>query len=302
VISLGLIATVNAQRNDRNHSDKHDHAVARNDRNVGTDRGSRNDRIVSTRTIPNRVVTTQVNRTNRYTPTSVRRDNYRVPYTTNNYRNTRRFEERRYFLMGGPRYRTIPYSYSSVYYGGRPYYYTHGLFYYMLDGFYQAIYPPFGIRVRTLPYGYVPLNIGRNPYYYYNGIYYRKYDNLDYEVIQPPVGAVVTSLPQGSKAVLLNGEKFYELNGTYYKEGTNENGQLTYTVVGKNGTINNSDDGQTQQPLTYKVGDLVPELPSGCKLVNLNGEKLYVSPDDIYFKEVRDGNQISYKVVGNTLQ
>ena len=301
IVALSVAFTSNAQRNDRDHSERHEHQVARNDRNSGSDRGIRNDRTNSIRTEPYRNSTSSVYRNNRYTPTNIRRDNDRFPFTTT-YRNDRRFEERRYYLMGGPRYRTIPYNYSSVYYGGRPYYYNRGLFYYMLDGFYKAIYPPFGIRIRTLPFGYTSIYIGTNPYYYYNGIYYRRYDDLNYEVIQPPVGAVVTSLPAGSKAVLLNGEKFYELNGTYYKEGTGENGRLTYTVVGKNGAINNTDDGQPQAPISYKAGDVVPELPSGCKIITLNGEKFYVSPDDIYFKELRDGNQVSYKVVGNSTQ
>ena len=53
----------------------------------------------------------------------------------------------------------------------------------------------------------------------------------------------VYNLPEGAKAVILNGEKLYELNGTYYKEDRDSKGQTIYTVVGKNGEVNNTDEG-----------------------------------------------------------
>ena len=46
-------------------------------------------------------------------------------------------------------------------------------------------------------------------------------------------------------------------------------------------------------------GDIVNELPAGSKTVTLNGNKYYVSPDDVYYEETAGpNNTIRYKVVG----
>ena len=121
------------------------------------------------------------------------------------------------------------------------------------------------------------------------------------------MGATVSSLPKGAKSVVLNGEKLYELNGTYYKEGRNSKDEVIYTVVGKNGEINNSDKVITllpaitmyaTPPASLQMGDIVSQLPEGSKTVTINGEKMYVSPDDTYLKEESDGGVVQYRVVG----
>lgn len=207
--------------------------------------------------------------------------------------------DRRIYVMNAPRYNYRPYNSISIYYGGNPYYYSDGLFYDYYSGYYQPIYPPYGIRISSLPFGFSRIYVGVNPFYYYNGIFYREYDR-NYEVVDAPLGAAVRSLPRGAKSVMINGEKFYELNGTYYKQGKNEKRKKIYTVVGKHGEINNSesenvtDDGQS----TFENGDIIHQLPEGSKIVTLDGEKLYVTPDDIYLKEEVNGNQVEYKVVG----
>ena len=46
-------------------------------------------------------------------------------------------------------------------------------------------------------------------------------------------------------------------------------------------------------------GDIVNELPAGSKTITLNGNKYYVSPDDVYYEETAGpNNTIRYKVVG----
>ena len=121
------------------------------------------------------------------------------------------------------------------------------------------------------------------------------------------MGATVYSLPKGAKSVILNGEKMYELNGTYYKEDRNSKGQVIYTVVGKNGEINNTDNSYnnvpgnndvTTPPASLQMGDIVNQLPEGSKVVTINGEKMYVAPDDTYLKEESNGGVVQYKVVG----
>ena len=131
------------------------------------------------------------------------------------------------------------------------------------------------------------------------------------------MGASVYNLPQGARSVILNGEKLYELNGTYYKEDRDSNGRTIYTVVGKNGEVNNTDEGDLNNTDNYsndntnndntlneppssslQIGDTVTQLPEGSKVVTINGEKMYVSPDNTYLKEETDGGVVQYKVVG----
>src|SRR5205085_11448749 len=98
------------------------------------------------------------------------------------------------------------------------------------------------------------------------------------------------------------GEKFYELNGTYYKEDRNSKGKVVFTVVGKNGEIDNTDDSSPEPESSsvhpYRVGDIITDLPEGSRLVTINGEKLFVTPDETYFRQQIDGNTSTYKAVG----
>ena len=242
------------------------------------------------------------------------------------------YNNRRYSFMYGPRYNVLPRSFVSINFGGYPYYYNSGLFYGYYGGFYQPIFPPFGLQIGMLPYGYYSFYLGGYPYYYYNGIYYQQYDNY-YEVVDAPLGASVYSLPQGAKAVILNGEKLYELNGTYYKEDRDAKGQTIYTVVGKNGTVNNTDEGSVtnngnnlnngtpnsqdpnvnqnpgnsgsdqpsatpQSPAPLELGDIITQLPQGSRTVTINGEKMFVTPDNSFLKEETNNGVVQYEVVG----
>lgn len=198
----------------------------------------------------------------------------------------------------GPRYYGVPHGSISITFGGNPYYYSGGSFYRPYGGYFQMTMPPIGIRIGMLPIGYIPIYVGPDPYYFYNGTYYRRYDDRSYEVVDAPMGAQLSSLPKGAKSVLVNGEKFYELNGTYYKEDRNSKGRVVYTVVGKNGEIDNTDEAPAP-PAGPGVGDKVSQLPSNSKSVILNGEKLYVAPDDTYYRAESDG---SFTVVGIATQ
>jgi len=42
----------------------------------------------------------------------------------------------------------------------------------------------------------------------------------------------------------------------------------------------------------------VDNLPADCKTVVVNGNKYFVSPDDVYYEEVTSGSKTQYKVVG----
>jgi len=284
--------------------------------------GFNRDRVYSSRNsnyYPNRTSNYRYNNSGyRYNGRNYRSNNYyhyNSRYYGGGYYN---FNNRRYSFMYGPRYTILPRSCVSISFGGYPYYYNDGFYYGYYGGYYQPIFPPFGLRIGVLPYGYYSFYLGGYPYYYYNGIYYQQYDN-SYQVVDAPMDASVYSLPEGAKSVVLNGEKLYELNGTYYKEDRDSKGQTIYTVVGKNGEVNNTDNTDLNSPdgnlnnddnanndnslntppaSSLQLGDIVTQLPEGSRVVTINGEKMYVSPDDTYLKEETDGGVVQYKVVG----
>jgi|GEM_PF-424254 len=231
-------------------------------------------------------------------------------YDNRSYGGYRYYAPRRWSYVGAPRYSILPHGSLSISFGGYPYYYNSGLFYSYYDGFYSPVFAPRGIHVSVLPYGYYPFYIGPSRYYYYSGVYYRDYDGGQYEVVDAPMGAQVSSLPKGATVAIVNGEKFYQFNGTYYREETNSRNEVVYTVVGKNGEINNSNDADVNAdvsdappppPSDLHVGDIIPELPEGSHPVTINGESLFVSPDNMYFKQLVTGNEVSYQVVGTTV-
>lgn len=213
------------------------------------------------------------------------------------------YAPRRYVYFGAPRYSIMPRTFISINFGGYPYWYDRGCFYGYYDGFYEPVFAPIGIHVTILPPGYFSIYVGPRMYYYYEGIYYRRFNDRveEYEVVDAPMGAVVTSLPKGATVAVVNGEKFYEFNGTYYKEGANSKNEVVYTVVGKNGNINNSEE--EQQPVSTtkqapQIGDEITTLPENSRQVTINGELLYVTPDNLYLKAQTNNNTTTYKVVG----
>lgn len=201
-------------------------------------------------------------------------------------------------IVFGPRYYGVPHGSISISFSGNPYFYFGGTFYRPYGGYYRSVFPPIGIRIGILPFRYMPIYVGPDLFYFYNGIYYKRYDDRSYEVVDAPLGAQISALPSAARSVVVNGEKFYELNGTYYKEDRNYKGQVVYTVVGKNGHIDNTENSTppVAPPAAPKTGDRVTELPDNCKTVVINGQKLYASPDDTYYRLETDG---SYTIVGS---
>ncbi|HEX2609148.1 MAG TPA: DUF6515 family protein [Flavisolibacter sp.] len=259
-----------------------------------------NRNVVNNNRQVNRNITINNNIQRNYSSTNYsiynRPGSYRSGYTVARYN----YAPRRYVYVGAPRYRVIPNNYISIRFGGYPYYYNGGCFYSYFDNYYQPVYAPVGIRVRILPVGFININIGSHPYYYYEGVYYRRYldRNDEYEVVDAPLGASVARLPKGATTAVVNGEKFYEFNGTYYKEGTNERNEVLYTVVGKYGEVNNTDQQPVTQTVVPQIGDEFNQLPVNSKEVIINNESLYLSPDNFYYKAIQNNTTTTYKVVG----
>ena len=173
--------------------------------------------------------------------------------------------------------------------------------YYNSHGYYNSFYAPHvGFRLNVLPYGYYPFWWGPNQFFYSDGLYYQ-YLNNQYEVVEPPVGAAINTLPDNAQSIVINGIQYYELNGVYYQPITKDDGTVVYQVAGKDGELN-TDDGSGQMqgaaPLP-QIGDIVNSLPEGTRTIKINGQKLYVSPDDYYYQDARDSNNNKvYKIVG----
>ena len=198
--------------------------------------------------------------------------------------------------------------YVSLSFGGINYRYQRGYYYRHYGASFQFVIQPFGIRISTLPIGYRSFYVGPLPYYYYSGIYYRPYAGNGYEVVKPPLGAVVDELPPGAKVTVIDGKKYYELNGTYYEETITNDSELQYTVVGTDGVLNtdnsnnsgndNNNNNNNHKNTGPAMGDRFDDLPADSKAVVINGEKLYLSPSGLYYKEVIEGNKVTYEVVG----
>ncbi len=167
--------------------------------------------------------------------------------------------------------------------------YNPGGFYRSGFGYYS--YPHLGFYLNVLPYGYYPFYWGDNLFYYSGGIFYRPYDGGGYEVTTPPVGAAIPTLPDAARPIMIDGQQFYESEGVYYKMVVNDQGKKMYEVAGRDGVLNtNSTDINSGVSSAPQVGDIVNELPEGCRKVSLNGKKYYVSPNGIYYQAYVDDN------------
>ena len=200
--------------------------------------------------------------------------------------------------VGGSRvnsgYRTYP---GTGFERGREGWRDHNYYHYS-HGYYNSYYlPRLGFSIGYLPFGYYPFSYGDYDYYYSSGLYYQ-YNNNEYTVVEPPIGAEIKTLPEKAQSIVINGQQLYELNGVYYQPITKDDGSLVYEIVGKDGELN-TDAGQQDAQQAPQIGDIVSQLPPDCRKIKVNGEKLFVSPDGIYYQEIIDtNNNKSYKIVG----
>lgn len=212
-------------------------------------------------------------------------------------------------IMSYGRRNHLPFFYSRIAYMGYPFYYTNGLFYASYGDYYGLVAPPFGLTLGFLPRGYWGFNFGGFPYYYYSGVFYRSTNDNQYQVVQPPVGAEVPNLPKDAKPIVVNDQKLYEYLGTYYKEVMGADGKIKYIVQGKDGVLNTdnvsevtveNNNSSNAKITNYipSIGDIVLQLPSQTMIVIVNGKKLFVTPEHIYYEEFIDGNVLKYKIVG----
>lgn len=172
-------------------------------------------------------------------------------------------------------------------------------FYYRNRGYYGTYYAPqLGFSLNVLPYGYYPFYHGQSLYYYSDGLYYqRNADANNYSVVAPPIGAAIKSLPDDAQSIVINGVQYYESNGVYYEPIKQDDGSVVYQIAGKDGELNT--DGPLADEPPLQIGELVDALPYEYKIIKLNGQKYYMTPDGYYFQDAVDseGNKV-YKVAG----
>jgi len=135
---------------------------------------------------------------------------------------------------------------------------------------YQPRFMPFG-RITRLPFAHTRIAFMGRPFYYSNGLYYANY-------------------------------------GNYYKEEIDVNGKRHFIIQGNDGVLNtdnikevtveNNNSTLKSTNYTTSLGDIVVQLPTQTKMVIINGKKLFVTPENIFYEEFVDGNVMKYKVVG----
>lgn len=193
--------------------------------------------------------------------------------------------------------------------------------------------PPPGASVRSLPPGAVKTQINGITYFYSSDLYFRELQEGGFEVVEPPMGATLHRLPTGATLRKIGGRYYYEKNGTLYLRETDDKGRVIYTIAGKNGTLDNDVDydgiydvpadqdnvyndsrqpdapvvkngNQNNEPSSngaYTVrpeaGDRFEQLPRDSREITRDGKKFFVSPNGVYYKEVKEEGVTLYEVV-----
>lgn len=197
-----------------------------------------------------------------------------------------------------------------------------------------VVIPPPGASVRALPPGAVKREINGIIYYYRNDLYFRELEEGGFEVVEAPIGATLYRIPTGAQLRKIEGKYYYEKNGTFYSRETDRNGRVVYIIAGKNGDLGDRNDYNdeynepTDRDRTYdesreelpvvkngnqrnestestegaysvrpEVGDRFEQLPRDSREVTRDGKKLFVSPNGVYYKEIKEDGTTLYEVV-----
>jgi len=190
-----------------------------------------------------------------------------------------------------------------------------------------VVVPPPGATVRNVPQGAAKVEINGITYYRKGDTYLRERQDGGFEIVETPLGGEVSRLPLGAKLQKIDGKYYYEKNGTYYYKDVDADGRPVYIIVGRNGELNTQDNDYSTPDESYnsadnepviinedsdntpatdkngtytvrpQVGDRFDQLPRDSKQVTVNGKKLFVSPNNVHYKEVSEDGHTVYEVV-----
>ena len=148
---------------------------------------------------------------------------------------------------------SLPPNYSTVYVGGRPYYYYDGTYYKPCPNGYAVVRAPLGAVVTYVPEGYTPVIVNGVPYYNINGVTYMPVQNGYQVVPQAPQPQVVQAQPASAMT------------------------QVQETVGA---------EGVSAPPADNTITVNVPNVKGGYTSVTLNRKgKGYVGPQGEYYEE-----------------
>lgn len=192
----------------------------------------------------------------------------------------------------------LPYGYTSLFIGGFPYYYYNGIYYQQYDdNQYQVVDPPMGASVYSLPQGAKSVVLNGEKLYELNGTYYKEDRDAKGQTIYVVVGknGEINNTNQSPEPNNIPNNNIPNNNVPNNNVPNNNNNNIP-----DNNYNNNTDQNLSTPPpsLNLKMGDIISQVPQGSRIVTINGEKMYVTPDDTYLKEENIGGTVQYEVVG----
>jgi hypothetical protein len=125
-----------------------------------------------------------------------------------------RYNHGRYYPAVGTVRPSLGADYRAYYRGGRPYYFSGGIWYEPRGAGFVVVTPPPGIVVSVLPPYYSTVWFGGNPYYYADNVYYAwQPDQNGYAVVDPPDNADQPMPPPQSPQAAPDDLMVYPKNG-----------------------------------------------------------------------------------------
>lgn len=184
-------------------------------------------------------------------------------------------------------------------YGGITYYYRSNTYYIQTeDGGYQIVPPPLGASVDRLPIGARLRKIDGNYYYERNGTFYQmqKDNNGRNEYII--VGE------KGRLDLDAANENRNNDNSTEDSENLMPPENDDAPIVRNGNALGDENGGDADRPtgsstnsVWPQVGDRFDQLPRNSRSVTVNGSRQFVSPNGIYYKEIKEDGNTVYEVV-----
>lgn len=182
-------------------------------------------------------------------------------------------------------------------YGGITYYYRNNTYYRKRkDGGFEMVEPPLGASLDRIPQDARLRKIDGEYFYEYRGAFYQMKEDENEERYYIVVGK--------NGDLMLNDayeRRFGKEEGNTSQENlrTDTKADTEKMPIVKNGNAEQEETTSPKHanPVLPQAGDKFDELPANCKEVTINGEKLFVSPNGVYYKKRTTDEFTYYEVV-----